>query len=86
MYGFEKLMVSMLEQPKIKAARHLTDGEYRMFVRVYCKHLQAMGEEYRANYTTDKIKKIERNHEEVCFNVYYQKDWYHYDFNDDTWY
>jgi hypothetical protein len=86
MYEAEKRMVAMLEQPKIKAAQHLTDGEYELFVTVYCKHLQSMGEAYRADYTVDKIKKIERNHKESCFNVYYQKDWYHYDINNYTWY
>ncbi|WP_312474154.1 hypothetical protein [Neobacillus sp.] len=71
---------------KLPVAKHLTNQEYQLLLKVYADHNRSMGLEKRAKYTLSNIVKVERNQEEKCLNVYYGNgDWWHYVSNG-TWY
>jgi hypothetical protein len=71
---------------KILAAKHLSDVEYGLLLKVHAKHIRGMGKEARENYSLENIVKIKRNIKENCLNVYYSNgDWFHYAANG-TWY
>lgn len=71
---------------KIDVAKHLTDEEYRLLLKVYAEHTSSMGLEQRKAYTFSHIIKVARNPEENCLEVYYENgDWWHYCANG-TWY
>jgi len=70
---------------KFPAAKHLSDGEYRLLLTVYADHNSSMGLEERKNYTLSDIVKVKRNPEENCLDVHYQNgEWWHY-YGNGTW-
>lgn len=74
----------MSERPSV--TKHLSNDEYGLFLLVYSKHLQAMGERTREKYSVDKIERIERNLEKQCLEVHFVNgDWWHYTV-DGAWY
>ncbi|WAA10307.1 hypothetical protein [Fervidibacillus albus] len=60
-------------------AKHLSDREYEIFLKVHSKHSRIMGLEERKNYTLSHVVKVEWNLKERCLNVYYKNgEWFHY--------
>lgn len=56
------------------------------FWKTYHKHIAAMGEEMRRDYTVKKIKEVKYDKENKTMNVYYKNGmWWHYTVNG-TWY
>ena len=51
-----------------------TIGEYgqKVFNRVHQRHLDAMGENQKKNYTKDQVKGIKPNNQEGCLEVYFK--------------
>lgn len=72
-------MVNQMAQKKFPAAKHLTDGEYQLLLKVYAAHNRSMGLEERKKYTLSNIVKVVRNSRNQCLKVYYDTgDWWHY--------
>lgn len=66
--------------------KDLNDFEWNRFITTYQCHMRALGISKRDKYGLDQIKRIERNIEESCFEVYYKNgDWWHYTL-DGNWY
>lgn len=64
---------------KILVAKHLTDDEYKLLLRVYAKHNSSMGLKERETHSLSHIVKVVRNTKEKCLNVHYSNgDWWHY--------
>lgn len=79
-------MVNQMAQKKFPAAKHLTDGEYQLLLKVYAAHNRSMGLGERKNYTLNNIVKIVRNVKKQCLEVHYDNgNWWHYSVNG-TWY
>lgn len=71
---------------KISVAKHLTDDEYKLFLRVYQLHNRSMGLSEREKYTLSHIVKIERCNKGKCLRVHYDNgDWWYYSAYG-TWY
>ena len=71
---------------KLEVAKHLTDAEYRLLLKVYAKHNSSMGLETRKNYMLADVVKVKRNMKEKCLEVHYRNgDWWHYTASG-TWY
>lgn len=70
---------------KASFAKHLTDKEYAILMRVYASHNSSMGLEMRKKYSLSDIVAVERNSKENCLNVHYKDgEWWKYHPNG-TW-
>lgn len=71
---------------KLPVAKHLTDDEYKLFLRVYQLHNRSMGLSEREKYSLAHVVKIERANKGRSLRVHYDNgDWWYYSF-DGTWY
>lgn len=71
---------------KMPVAKHLTDKEYMLLIKVYADHNCSMGIEERKNYTLSDIVRVEKNLKEGCLDVHYKNgEWFHYCI-DGRWY
>lgn len=70
---------------KFPVAKHLSDGEYKLLLKVYASHNRSMGLDERKHYTLSDMVKVKRNLNEKCLEVYYSNGtWFHY-FPNGTW-
>lgn len=70
---------------KLLVAKHLGDQEHALFLKVYFAHYNSMGEEARKPYAVANIKRVKRNLDERCFEVYFKNgEWFKY-YANGTW-
>lgn len=70
----------------MQALDHLNEFERNNLLKTHNIHLKTMGKEQQAKHQVKNITKVERNHEEKCFHVYFDNgEWYHYTLNHE-WY
>lgn len=70
---------------KFPAASHLTDGEYKLLLRVYADHNSSMGPSDRKRHTLSDIEKVVRVTKNQCLHVYYNNgNWWRY-YANGTW-
>lgn len=62
-------------------------GSYgrKLFDSVHARHLAAMGDEKRKNYTRENVKRIKANNKERCLEVYFANGEYFKYFANGTW-
>jgi len=64
----------------------LNEFERNNLLETHKRHLKTMGKEQQAKHQLENITKVERNHEEKCFNVHFDNgEWYHYTLSNE-WY
>lgn len=68
----------------VKGWNKLNSEMREIFMKIYRRHLRAMGEAEREKHNESNLVEIKVNQKEQCFDVYYNHEHYKY-FSDGTW-
>lgn len=71
---------------KLPVARHLSDAEYTLLLKVYASHNRSMGLKERKKYSLSDIVKVVSTDRDSVLEVHYANgEWWHYT-KEDSWF